>query len=108
VSFKRGGQDGVIRLHQADATHDHDIEATEFPLVMTETFTHDSLEPITRHSRPGHLAGNGQAQTGIRQFIGTGKHGEVAVVGLDGLGKNAGINAPASQPGTAWQACVTA
>ena len=66
MPFQRGGQDGLVRFHQADATHDHDIQATKPHLMMAEAFAHDPLEPVARHGRPSHLAGDGQPQTGIR------------------------------------------
>ena len=69
--------------------------------MMTETFAHDPLDPVTRHCGFGNLAGNRQTEPGIAEGIGAGKHSEIAVAGFDRLGKNTGKGVAASQPGAA-------
>lgn len=104
MPFQRGEQDGVVRFRRAGAAQHHAVQTAEFPLVAPEAFAHDPLDPVARHGGLGDLAGDGQAQAGVSQIVGSGQHGEAAIAGFDWLGEDGGESVSASQPGATREA----
>jgi len=82
-------------------THHDAIKTTDLRLMLAKAFAHHPLDPVADDGRPGHFAGNSQAEAGMRQSVGASQHGEVAVTGFDRLGEYAGEGVAAGQPDTA-------
>lgn len=106
MPLQRGEQHNIVLRRCADPTHHHTIQSAKSWLMVTETFTDDSLDSVAHHSRFSDFARNSQAEAGMSEIVGTGENGKITVAGLDRLGENAGESVPTRQSGAARKACA--
>jgi len=88
MSLQGSEQDSIFLLRYTTTAHHYPVHATELRLMMSKAFTHDPLNTVTRHSRPGNLAGNRHPQSRMFQIIGASQHGKITVTGLGRAGED--------------------